>query len=51
MFSSDRFPLIKRGNNMGLFSKIKEGLKKTRDSVSSSIEKMLHSFQKSTRIF
>ena len=31
---------------MGLFSKIKEGLKKTRDSVSSSIEKMLHSFQK-----
>ena len=31
---------------MGLFSKIKEGLKKTRENVSSSIEKMLHSFQK-----
>ena len=31
---------------MGLFSKIKEGLKKTRENVSSSIDKMLHSFQK-----
>ena len=31
---------------MGLFAKIKEGLKKTRENVSSSIEKMLHSFQK-----
>ncbi len=31
---------------MGLFAKIKEGLKKTRENVSTSIEKMLHSFQK-----
>ncbi|MBW7573574.1 signal recognition particle-docking protein FtsY [Caproiciproducens faecalis] len=29
---------------MGLFSKIKEGLKKTRDKMSSSVETMLHSF-------
>ena len=31
---------------MGLFAKIKEGLKKTRENVSTSIDKMLHSFQK-----
>ncbi len=31
---------------MGLFSKIKEGLKKTRESISGSIETMLHSFTK-----
>ena len=31
---------------MGLFAKIKEGLKKTREDVSTSIDKMLHSFQK-----
>ena len=29
---------------MGLFSKIKEGLKKTRDKMSSSVESMLRSF-------
>ncbi len=31
---------------MGLFSKIKEGLKKTRESISSQISGMLHSFTK-----
>ena len=31
---------------MGLFSKIKEGLKKTRDSMSKSVETMLNSFTK-----
>ena len=31
---------------MGFFDKIKEGLKKTRDSISSSISSMLHSFTK-----
>lgn len=31
---------------MGLFSKIKEGLRKTRENVSASIQKMLHSFTK-----
>ena len=31
---------------MGLFAKIKEGLKKTRENVSTSIDKMIHSFQK-----
>ena len=29
---------------MGIFAKIKAGLKKTRESISSSIESMLHSF-------
>ncbi len=31
---------------MGFFDKIKEGLKKTRDSISNSISSMLHSFTK-----
>lgn len=31
---------------MGFFNKIKQGLKKTRDSISGSIETMLHSFTK-----
>lgn len=31
---------------MGLFSKIKEGLKKTRESMSASVASMLHSFTK-----
>ena len=31
---------------MGLFNKIKEGLKKTRESISSQISGMLHSFTK-----
>ena len=31
---------------MGLFSKIREGLKKTRESISGQISSMLHSFTK-----
>ena len=31
---------------MGFFSKIKEGLRKTRENVSASIQGMLHSFAK-----
>ena len=31
---------------MGFFSKIKEGLRKTRENVSASIQGMLHSFTK-----
>lgn len=38
--------LEKGDENMGFFSKIKEGLKKTRESISGSIETMLNSFTK-----
>ena len=33
---------------MGLFSKIREGLKKTKDSMMQKVERVINSFTKST---